>query len=75
MDYHEQLRGSPCEIDRLRLKQIDRCFQSWRVDTATREMLAVYRGRARTMWSAEEKEVNKAHFGRNLKALQDDGLD
>ena len=39
-------------------------------------MLAAHRGRAKTMWSAEEKEANKDFFGGNLRPiLDDDGMD
>ena len=75
-EYYKQLRRSRWLIAKLRLDQIDRCFQSWRVDTETREMLATYRERARTMWTAEEKEANKAFFGGNRKPNKDeDGMD
>ena len=39
-------------------------------------MLATFRERAKTMWTAEEKEANKAYFGRNRKPNNDeDGMD
>lgn len=40
------------------------------------KVLAAFRGRARTMWSDEEKEASKAYFGRNYKpTVGDDGMD
>ena len=55
---------------------INTVIECWRVDKEKREMLAAHRGRARTMWSAEEKEVNKQFFGGNLKPMiDDDGMD
>ena len=75
-EYYEQLLESPYEIGKLRLNQIDRCFQSWRVDPEIREMLATYRGRAREIWTAAQKEANKEFFGRNRKPNNDeDGMD
>jgi len=63
-------------ISRLRLELIDFVIESWRVDREKREMLAAHRGRARTMWSAEEREASKEFFGGNLKpVIGDDGLD
>ena len=67
-------RGSKYHNDLLEL--IDSMVNSWRVDMEKREMLAAHRGRAKTMWSAEQKEANKAYFGGNLKPiLDDDGMD
>jgi len=67
-------RGSKYHNDLLEL--IDSMVNSWRVDIEKREMLAAHRGRAKTMWSAEQKEANKAFFGGNLKPiLDDDGMD
>jgi hypothetical protein len=59
----------------LRLELIDRMIYSWRVDRDKREMLSAHRARARTLWSAEEKEVNKMVFGGNLGPIKNDDGD
>ena len=77
VEFHEQLICSHRTIDRLRLDQINRVIHSWRVNRERREMLAVYRGRNRTLWSNEEKEAAKSYFGfGNCKPIEsDDGMD
>ena len=78
VEFYRRLRvGSrSCFIHSKRLALIDSMVCSWRVDREKREMLAAHRGRARTMWSAEEKEASKVFFGGNLKPLvSDDGMD
>ena len=49
--------------DRLLLEQMERVMYTWRVDRVRREMLAAHRARARTKWSAEEKEAAKSYWG------------
>lgn len=50
-----------------KLKLMENVMYSWRVDSERREMLAAFRGRARTKWTPEEKEVAKSYYG-DLKA-------
>jgi len=71
-EFYNQLCWSRHEIDELRLNRIDRVMNSWRVDKTRREMLADFRGRARTIWSDEQKEANKAFFGGSRQARYDD---
>ena len=58
---------------RARLGLIDSVVGSWRVDREKREMLAAHRARARTIWTAEEKESHKMFFRGNQN--RDDGVD
>ena len=77
VEFYEQLICSHRASDKFRLDQIHRVFYSWRVNRERREMLAVYRGRNRTLWSNEEKEAAKSYFGcGNCKPIEgDDGMD
>ena len=60
LDFEAELRSSNRAISHSRLEMMERFVQGWRVDTNKRLMLSNYRGRNRTMWTAEEKR--KAHF-------------
>jgi len=62
--FYNHLSCSSSMIDRLTLQLMERVMYSWRVDSSRREMLAAYRGRARTLWSAQEKEAAKSFYGR-----------
>ena len=58
-----------------RRTQMDSIISGWRIDPDRRDALASYRGRSRTMWTDEQKEVNKSHFGRWNPSANDDGMD
>ena len=74
--FYRQLRMSRYVTDKLRFDHIHRMIYSWRVDPERRRMLAEFRGRASTVWTAEEREASKAFFCRSYNAQQvDDGMD
>ena len=75
LKYYNQLCWGRCEIDDLRVRQIDRVVHSLRVDKDKREMLAAHRGRAKTMWSPEEKEAAKEYYGTYQSTANDFGID
>ena len=76
-EFYNQLRCSRTFIDKLRLGRINRVVHCLRVDRDKKEMLAKFRGRNRTLWSAAEKEAAKEYFGRTVKAYKNDndGMD
>jgi len=76
-EYYDQICWSRYEIDELRYSQIDRMIHSWRVDRDKKEMLTAFRGRERTMWTAEEKAVRNEYFNSSSHKpiIGDDGMD
>ena len=74
IDFESQLRCSDRAIDHSRLEQMDRMIHGWKVNTARRMMLAKYRGRKRTEWSAQQKELARMN---RIKAMENhtDSLD
>jgi len=78
MEFVDQLRyGRRSTLDMYRLALINRVIWSWRVDKERRECLTAFRGRNRTMWSDEQKEAAKSHYGKFNRATRetDDGMD
>jgi len=76
-EFYEDLTISTVAEDWLTLQLMESVMYSWRVDSNRREMLAAYRARSRTLWTAEEKEAAKSFYG-NAKATRDtdsDGMD
>ena len=75
-DYVLQLQVSDKHIDRSRLEQIERMVHSWGVDEGKKNVLSEWRGRRRTMWSAEDKELASAEYRKFKKRKfgdEDDG--
>jgi hypothetical protein len=66
-DYVLQLHVSDKHIDRSRLEQIERMVHSWGVDEGKKNVLSEWRGRRRTKWSAEDKELASAEYGKFKK--------
>jgi hypothetical protein len=63
-EYVLQLRVSDKCIDRSRLEQMERMVHSWGVDEHKKDVLSRWRGRKRTMWTAEDKDLASAEYAK-----------
>jgi hypothetical protein len=63
-EYVFQLRVSDKCIDRSRLEQMERMVHSLGVDDHKKDILTHWRGRRRTMWTAEDKALASAEYAK-----------
>jgi hypothetical protein len=78
-DYVLQLHVSDKCVDRSRLEQMERMVHSWGVNEGKKNALTEWRGRRRTMWSAEDKALASAEYAKFKKGKfgdeDDDDID
>ena len=63
-DYVQQLKMSNNAIDHSRLEQMERMVHSRGVNEGKRGVLTEWRGRHRTIWSAEDKKLASAEYAK-----------
>jgi hypothetical protein len=64
LEFFQELQSSDKCIDRSRLEQMERIVHSWGVDEAKKKILSEWRGRSRTLWSAEDKELAGSEYAK-----------
>ena len=67
LEFVQELQMSNKDVDRSRLDQMERMVHSWGVNEGKREVLTEWRGRCRTMWSAEDKKLASAEYAKFKK--------
>jgi len=70
-----ELQTSDNAIDCSRLELIERMVHSWGVDETKKQALSWWRGRSRTLWSAEDKQLANAEYAKFKRSKFDDGDD
>jgi hypothetical protein len=66
-DFVLDLKRSDNAVDHSRLEQIERMVHSWGVNEHKKDVLTHWRGRSRTMWSAEDKKLASAEYDKHRK--------
>jgi hypothetical protein len=74
MEFYKESTCQNRPIDNLRLEQMDRVVNGWRIDRQRRDALALYRGKSRTLWTDEEKEAAKEYYGKVSMKGGDGGI-
>ena len=67
LKFVQELQMSNKYIDRSRLEQMERMVHSWGVNEEKKKILTEWRGRRRTMWSAEDKQLASAEYAKYKK--------
>ena len=62
-----QIKRVNKDVNRSRLEQMERMVHSWGVNEEKKNVLSNYRGRRRTLWSAEDKELASAEYAKYKK--------
>jgi hypothetical protein len=79
LEFVQELQMSNKDIDRSRLEQMERMVHSWGVNEEKKNVLTEWRGRRRTLWSAEDKELASAEYAKHKKGKfgndDDDAID
>ena len=68
-DFVLDLKRSDNAVDHSRLEQIERMVHSWGVSEEKKDALTHWRGRSRTLWSAEDKKLANIEYAKFKKGM------